>query len=156
MVYFLLFLPCFIHLFTALSQKRFHSRYNFGYGILLYIRKMPIFRSLNAHFGCFEGIFIILTINPPSSAPLRQKWRILYAWGFNRSRNDSARQIGIWFSGVKRTSRSDALIILLWIYNQTFGFVGGFSKKFNFFRSRKRRVRFLPLHYIDFPLLFRW
>ena len=39
------------------NQKRFHSRYNFGYGILLYIRKMPIFRPLTAIFGGFEGIF---------------------------------------------------------------------------------------------------
>ena len=39
------------------NQKRFHSRYNFGYGILLYIRKMPIFCPLTALFGGFEGVF---------------------------------------------------------------------------------------------------
>ena len=39
------------------NQKRFHSRYNFGYGILLYIRKMPRFRPLTAHFDGFEGVF---------------------------------------------------------------------------------------------------
>ena len=39
------------------NQKRFHSRYIFGYGILLYMRKMPIFRPLTALFGGFEGIF---------------------------------------------------------------------------------------------------
>ena len=39
------------------NQKRFHSRYNFGYGILLYIRKMPTFSPLTAHFGGFEGVF---------------------------------------------------------------------------------------------------
>ena len=60
------------------NQKRFHSRYNFGYGILLYIRKMPLFCPLTAHFGGSRGIFFIKPINPPSSAPVRQKWRILY------------------------------------------------------------------------------
>ena len=39
------------------NQKRFHSRYNFGYGILLYIRKMPIFCPKTAHFDGFEGVF---------------------------------------------------------------------------------------------------
>ena len=39
------------------NQKRFHSRYNFGYGILLYIRKMPIFRPLTALFGGSRGVF---------------------------------------------------------------------------------------------------
>ena len=39
------------------NQKRFHSRYNFGYGILLYIRKIPHFRPLTALFGGFEGVF---------------------------------------------------------------------------------------------------
>ena len=41
------------------NQKRFHSRYNFGYGILLYIRKMPIFRPKTAIFSSFEGVFSI-------------------------------------------------------------------------------------------------
>ena len=49
------------HLFTALSQKRIHSRYNFGYGILLYIRKMPYFRPFIAHFGGFESVFSFVT-----------------------------------------------------------------------------------------------
>ena len=35
------------------NQKGFHSRYNFGYGILLYMRKCPF----TAHFGGFEGDF---------------------------------------------------------------------------------------------------
>ena len=39
------------------NKKRFHSRYNFGYGILLYIRKMPLFCPLTAPFGGFEGVF---------------------------------------------------------------------------------------------------
>ena len=43
--------------FIAIAQKRFHSRYNFGYGILLYIREMPIFRPLSAIFSGFKGIF---------------------------------------------------------------------------------------------------
>ena len=42
---------------TDRNQKRFHSRYNFGYGILLYIRKMPCFCPLTAILGGFEGIF---------------------------------------------------------------------------------------------------
>ena len=39
------------------NQKRFHSRYNFGYGILLYVRKIPRFCPFTAHFGGFEGVF---------------------------------------------------------------------------------------------------
>ena len=39
------------------NQKRFHSRYNFGYGILFSIRKMLIFCPLTALFGGFEGVF---------------------------------------------------------------------------------------------------
>ena len=39
------------------NQKRFHSRSGFGYGILLYIRKMPYFRPFTALFGGFEGNF---------------------------------------------------------------------------------------------------
>ena len=39
------------------NQKRFHSRYNFGYGILLSIRKTPHFRPFTAYFGGFEGVF---------------------------------------------------------------------------------------------------
>ena len=42
------------------NQKRFHSRYNFGYGILLYIRKMPCFRPKTAHFCGFEGVFSLI------------------------------------------------------------------------------------------------
>ena len=42
---------------SHLDQKRFHSRYNFGNGILLYIRKIPHFRPFTAHFGGFMGIF---------------------------------------------------------------------------------------------------
>ncbi|MBR6545483.1 MAG: hypothetical protein IKT72_00930 [Clostridia bacterium] len=43
--------------FIALLQKRFHSRSGFGYGILLYIWKMPHFRPFTALFGGFEGVF---------------------------------------------------------------------------------------------------
>ena len=45
----------FLHL--PRNQKRFHSRYNFGYGILLYIRKMPYFPPFTAHFCGLEGVF---------------------------------------------------------------------------------------------------
>ena len=57
MVYFWSFLPHFTHRLVVLRQKRFHSRYNCGYGILLYIRKKPYFRPLTAHFGGSRGIF---------------------------------------------------------------------------------------------------
>ena len=40
-----------------LNQKQFHSRYNFGYGILLYIQKMPYFCHKTALFGGFDGVF---------------------------------------------------------------------------------------------------
>ena len=73
------------------NQKRFHSRYNFGYGILLYIRKTPHFCPLPLVSVVLRAFFLVLTINPPSSAVLRQKWRICIVQGFNRSRNDSAR-----------------------------------------------------------------
>ena len=60
------------------NQKRFHSRYNFGYGILLYIRKR-LFLPLKPLISVVPvAFFLIKTINPPSSAPQRQKWRILY------------------------------------------------------------------------------
>ena len=39
------------------NQKRFHSRYNFGYGILLYMRKTADFCPFTARFGGFEGVF---------------------------------------------------------------------------------------------------
>jgi hypothetical protein len=42
---------------------------------------MPYFCPFAAHFGGFEGVFLIKAINPPSSALQKQKWRIL-----NRSR----------------------------------------------------------------------
>ena len=44
-----------------LAQNRFHSRYSFGYGILLYIRKTPHFRPFAAYFGGFVGIFYYKT-----------------------------------------------------------------------------------------------
>ena len=43
------------------NQKRFHSRYNFGYGILLYILKTHRFRPLTAQFGGFEGGFSLMS-----------------------------------------------------------------------------------------------
>ena len=42
---------------VSATKKRFHSRYNFGYGIFLYIRKMPVFRPKTALFGGFKGVF---------------------------------------------------------------------------------------------------
>ena len=39
------------------NHQKIHSRYNFGYGILLSIRKTPYFCPFTAHFGGFEGIF---------------------------------------------------------------------------------------------------
>ena len=41
-------------------KKRFHSRYNFGYGILLYMRKTAHFCSFTALFGGFEGVFYFI------------------------------------------------------------------------------------------------
>ena len=38
-------------------QKRFHSLYNFGYGILLYMQKTACFCPLTALLGGFMGIF---------------------------------------------------------------------------------------------------
>ena len=74
---------------VKITQKRFHGRYNFGYGILLSIRKMPYFCPFTAHFSGFEGVFsheyivfMYKQINPPLSAPWGLKRRILY-----RSRN---------------------------------------------------------------------
>ena len=60
------------------NQKRFHSRYNFGYGILLYIRKMPYFCPFTAHFGGFEGILSFINDKSANLCPTRQKRRILY------------------------------------------------------------------------------
>ena len=51
------------------NQKRFHSRYNFGYGILLSIRKTPHFRPLTAHFGGFEGVFSYKTDKSAFACP---------------------------------------------------------------------------------------
>ena len=74
---------CFGVLFTALfllrfvdlnhhdlrNQKRFHSRYNFGYGILLYIREMPYFCPFTAHFGGFEGVFYFINNKSANLCP---------------------------------------------------------------------------------------
>ena len=43
------------------TQKIFHSRYNFGYGILLYMRKMPLFHPKTAYFGGCKGVFSFVT-----------------------------------------------------------------------------------------------
>ena len=51
----------YIFRYTALWQKRFHSRYNFGYGILFSIRKIPYFCPFTAHFGGFKGVFSFVT-----------------------------------------------------------------------------------------------
>ena len=40
------------------NPKRFHSRYIFGYGILLYMRKIADFCPFTAYFGDFEGVFL--------------------------------------------------------------------------------------------------
>ena len=42
------------------NQKRFHSRYNFGYGILLYMHKTAHFCPFTAQFGGFKGVFSFL------------------------------------------------------------------------------------------------
>ena len=39
------------------NQTRFPSRYNFGYGILLSIRKTAHFCPFTALFGGFKGVF---------------------------------------------------------------------------------------------------
>jgi len=52
------------------SQK-FHSRYNFGYGILLYMREMPYFCPFTAHFGGFMGIFSYINDKSAPSAPVK-------------------------------------------------------------------------------------
>ena len=49
------------HLNWLTTQKRFHSRYNFGYGILLYMLKMPYFCPFAAYFSGFEGVFSFVT-----------------------------------------------------------------------------------------------
>ena len=64
-------LTCIYTLFTALSQKRFHSRYNFGYGILLYIRKTPHFCPLTAILGGFEGVFSYKTDKSAILCPVK-------------------------------------------------------------------------------------
>lgn len=43
------------------NQKRFHSRYNFGYGILLYMPQTACFCPLTALFGGFEGVFSLIS-----------------------------------------------------------------------------------------------
>ena len=53
------------------NQKRFHSRYNFGYGILFYMRKMPHFCLLTAHFGGFEGGFSFMTDKSANLCPTK-------------------------------------------------------------------------------------
>ena len=54
----------------VITQKRFHSRYNFGYGILLYMRKMPCFCPLTAHFGGFKGVFSYSNNNSAFHCPV--------------------------------------------------------------------------------------
>ena len=68
--------------FIALAQKRFHSRLGFGYGILLYIRKMPRFRPLTAHFGGSRGVFSYKTDKSAFACPVGTeaadfvRWRV--------------------------------------------------------------------------------
>ena len=75
------------------NQKRFHSRYNFGYGILLYIRKMPVFRPLTALFGGSRGIFSYKTNKSAILCPTKTEVADFVSFkgsivqGFNRSRN---------------------------------------------------------------------
>ena len=54
----------------------------FIYGKCLYFALSPLFSVV------LRAFFLISTINPPSSAPTRQKWRICIVQGFNRSRNE--------------------------------------------------------------------
>ena len=58
-----------MHLLVALRQKRFHSRYNFGYGILLYIRKMPYFCPKTALSGGSRGVFSYKTDKSAFACP---------------------------------------------------------------------------------------
>ena len=78
------------------TKKRFLSRYNFGYGILLYIRKIPYFSPKTAHFGGFEGIFSYF--NDKSAILCPGKTEVADFVSFKGSivqGIDSARQIGI-------------------------------------------------------------
>ena len=47
----------FIVLTNELLHKKDSIVDNFGYGILLYIRKMPYFCPFTAHLGGFEGVY---------------------------------------------------------------------------------------------------
>ena len=53
------------------NQKRFHSRYNFGYGILLYMRKTADFCPFIAHFSDFEGIFSFISTKSAILCPTK-------------------------------------------------------------------------------------
>ena len=53
------------------NQKRFHSRYNFDYGILLYVRKTAHFRPFTAQFGGFEGVFSFRNNKPAILCPAK-------------------------------------------------------------------------------------
>ena len=70
------------------NQKRFHSRYNFGYGILLYIRKMPHFCPKTAHFDGFEGVFSYKTDKSAILCPTKTEeadFVRLRVWSFKES-----------------------------------------------------------------------
>ena len=53
------------------NNQRIHSRYNFGYGILLYIRKTPYFCPLTAHFGGSRGVFSYKTDKSATLCPAK-------------------------------------------------------------------------------------
>ena len=63
--------------FIALSQKQFHSRYNFGYGILLYIQKMPYFCHKTALFGIGNAFDSIVSLAAYAFLLKKEKINIL-------------------------------------------------------------------------------
>ena len=70
------------------NQKRFHSRYNFGYGILLSIREMPYFCPFTAYFGGFEGVFSYVNDKSAILCPTKTEVAdFCIVQRFNRSQN---------------------------------------------------------------------
>ena len=81
------------------NQKRFHSRYNFGYGILLSIRKMAHFCPLTARFGGFMGVFSY--INNKSAILCPGKTEVADFVSFKGSivhRLDIEKDVEVWYN----------------------------------------------------------
>ena len=74
------------------NQKRFHSRYNFGYGILLYIRKTPLFCPKTALFGGFEGVFSYKTDKSAFACPGKTETADFVSFKGSKSKIVSAMQ----------------------------------------------------------------